>query len=148
MPRIIRQTIRGAIRLVIVSAIAGAGLLATNAHPASASPSAAWSADYYDFGSSPGSHVFTFTNIYTLPMVDLPVAFQTRSFEVIRDTCESTINPGGTCKVTVQYLGAPGQRIGCSWTSRRRARRRCPPHRCCCSPTARCTWRPSTATAS
>jgi hypothetical protein len=80
-------------------------LLLPTAPAASANtPPYPWNVDTYDYGNSPGSFTFVFTNIYPWPLVDKPAPMQDpEAFRVLRDTCTAPVSPGGSCNVTVAY---------------------------------------------
>jgi hypothetical protein len=93
-------------RVVKLFLAAAAGLgsfsLAAGAAPASQRLTP-WNVDYHDFGTTPGYYMFTFTNIYKLPLVDKPVPFTDQQLTVVRDSCETVVKTGASCRVVVRY---------------------------------------------
>jgi hypothetical protein len=92
---------------LLLAATAGLGSFTVAAGAAPATPRLMpWNVDYFDFGTTPGSYVFTFTNIYTLPLVDKPVPFTDQQLTVVRDSCEAVVKTGASCRVVVRYTPA------------------------------------------
>jgi hypothetical protein len=89
---------------LLLAASAGLGSFSVAAGAAPTSPRLTpWNVDYYDFGTTPGYYMFTFTNIYKLPLVDKPVPFTDQQLTIVRDSCETVVKTGASCRVVVRY---------------------------------------------
>jgi hypothetical protein len=63
-----------------------------------------WDTWSYDFALTASQHVFVFTNVYRLPLVDKPAPLtHPNVFQIVRDTCTVRVDPGRSCAVTVAY---------------------------------------------
>jgi hypothetical protein len=99
-------------RLALLAGLGNMALTtaASTAYASTASkPAVPWSQNYFDFGSAPSTHTFTYWNLGHHPRIDLPVGPFGNTFGLVSDTCEAVVLPGASCSVSVAYQpsGAP-----------------------------------------
>jgi hypothetical protein len=67
-----------------------------------------WNQNYFDFGTAPGIHSFSYQNLLRHGVIGIPVGAP-KQFRVVTDGWTRVVLPGGQCKVSVSYQpdGAP-----------------------------------------
>ncbi len=88
--------------LAAVALVLGGGTAAVADDPSP--PPIPWDTWSYDFGLNSGQHVFVFTNVYPIRLIDKPAPLDHPNvFRIVRDTCTAPVDPGRSCAVTVAY---------------------------------------------